>query len=109
MTTVTKVFLQPKYAEAAQTTQYTSPVNTVIDKITATNVSASNQLIKVSLVQAGQSAVTAPLTVAVTLAAGKTYHFPEMVGHYLGVNDYISTLAGAASSVALRISGRELT
>jgi hypothetical protein len=44
-----------------------------------------------------------------TIAAGATEVFPEQVGQILGPGDFISTLAGTASALVLRISGREIT
>jgi hypothetical protein len=44
-----------------------------------------------------------------SLAAGETYTFPEIVGHYLENGGYISTLAGTGSAINIRASGREVT
>ena len=42
-------------------------------------------------------------------AAGETYTFPEIVGHSLAPSGFISTIAGAATSISIRASGREVT
>ena len=87
MTTLAKCLLESKYAENAQTTQYTAGtgVRTIIDKFTGYSPAGG------------------------TLAAGETYTFPEVVGQILNAGDFVSTLAAAASSVVIRISGREIT
>lgn len=100
-----------KIAEAAQTTQYTaSGVRTIIDKFTATNYSAGAVTLSVNLVTVGDTAGNQNLTVkAKSLAAGECYTFPEVVGHVLQPGGFISTLAGAATSIAIRASGREVS
>jgi hypothetical protein len=44
-----------------------------------------------------------------TLQAGETYTFPEIVGQVLAPSGFISTIAGTASAVNIRASGREVT
>ena len=104
------VLIDSKAAENAQTTQYTSPtkITTIIDKFTARNYSGGPVTISVNLVVSGGSAASTNLVVSYTLAAGETYIFPEVVGQYLEAGDFISTLAGAATSVSIRASGRQL-
>jgi hypothetical protein len=97
-----------KTAENTQTTQYTSTgVQTIIDKFTATNYSANAATISVNLVTAAGSAGNDNLIVKTkTLQAGETYTFPELVGHVLPLNGFISTIAGTASAINIRASGR---
>ena len=97
-----------KTAEAAQTTQYTSNgVQTIIDKFTATNYSAVAATISVNLVAAAGTATDSNLIVkAKTLQASETYTFPELVGHVLPNNGFVSTIAGTASAINIRASGR---
>jgi len=97
-----------KTAENAQTTQYTSNgVQTIIDKFTATNYSATAATISVNLVTAAGSAANANLIVKTkTLQPSETYTFPELVGHVLPLNGFISTIAGTASAINIRASGR---
>lgn len=97
-----------KTAENSQTTQYTSSgVQTIIDKFTATNYSASAATISVNLVTAAGSAGNDNLIVKTkTLQPSETYTFPELVGHVLPVSGFISTIAGTASAVNIRASGR---
>ena len=97
-----------KIAEASQTTQYTSTgVQTIIDKFTATNYSASAATISVNLVTSADTAGNANLIVKTkTLQPAETYTFPELVGHVLPVSGFISTIAGTATSINIRASGR---
>lgn len=97
-----------KIAEAAQTTQYTSAgVQTIIDKFTATNYSGAAATISVNLVSPAGSAGNDNLIVKTkTLQPAETYTFPELVGHVLPVSGFISTIAGTATSINIRASGR---
>jgi hypothetical protein len=49
------------------------------------------------------------ITKTKTLQASEVYTFPELVGQVLGVGDFISTIAGTASAINIRVSGREVT
>lgn len=111
MTVTVKVLVPAKTAEDAQTTQYTaSGVTALIDKFTATNYSASAATISVNLVTAATAAGNDNLIVKTkTLQPSETYTFPELVGAALMPSGFISTLAGTASAVNIRVSGREIT
>jgi hypothetical protein len=111
MTVAVKVLIPAKTAENSQTTQYTATgVTAIIDKITATNYSASAATISVNLVTVTGSASNDNLIVKTkTLQAGETYTFPELVGHVLAPSGFISTIAGTASAINIRASGREVT
>jgi len=97
-----------KTAESTQTTQYTSNgVQTIIDKFTATNYSANAATISVNLVSPAGAAGNDNLIVKTkTLQAGETYTFPELVGHVLPNDGFISTIAGTGSAINIRASGR---
>jgi len=97
-----------KIAEATQTTQYTSTgVQTIIDKFTATNYSAVAATLSVNLVTSADTAGNQNLIVKTkTLQPSETYTFPELVGHVLPVGGFISTIAGTATSINIRASGR---
>lgn len=110
--TVTVVVLIPaKTAEATQTTQYTSTgLTTIIDKFTATNYSALAATISVNLVTGGSATGNDNLIVKTkNLQPGETYTFPEIVGQALASGGFISTIAGTASSINIRASGRTIT
>jgi hypothetical protein len=111
MAVTVTVLIPAKTAEAAQTTQYTSTgVTTIIDKFTATNYSAAAATISVNLVTAAGSAGNDNLIVKTkTLQAGETYTFPEIVGQVLSPSAFISTIAGTASAINIRASGRQVT
>jgi hypothetical protein len=111
MTVSVKVLVPAKTVENSQTTQYTATgVTTIIDKFTATNYSASAATISVNLVTAaGSSGNSNLITKTKTLQASEVYTFPELVGQVLGVGDFISTIAGTASAINMRVSGREVT
>jgi hypothetical protein len=111
MTVTVKVLVPAKFAENAQTTQYTANgVTAIIDKFTATNISASAATISVNLVTVtGSAGNTNLITKTKTLQASEVYTFPELVGQVLGAGDFISTIAGTASAINIRVSGREVT
>ena len=111
MTVTVKVLIPAKIAEAAQTTQYTANgVTTIIDKFTATNYTASAATLSVNLVTAAGSAGDANLiTKTKTLQPAEVYTFPELVGQVLAPSGFISTLAGTATAINIRASGREVS
>ena len=106
-----KVLIPAKTAENSQTTQYTAAgVSAIIDKFTATNYSATAATISVNLVNPSGSAGNDNLIVKTkTLQASETYTFPELVGATLAPSGFISTIAGTASAINIRASGREVT
>jgi len=111
MAVTVKVLIPAKVAEAAQTTQYTATgVTTLIDKLTATNYSAVAATLSVNLVTLADTAGNQNLIVKTkTLQAGETYTFPEIVGAALAPSGFISTIAGTATSINIRASGREIS
>ena len=111
MTVRVKVLVPGKTVEDSQTTQYTATnVTTIIDKFTATNYSASAATISVNLVTSAGSAGNVNLiTKTKTLQPAEVYTFPEIVGQVLNPGDFISTIAGTASAINMRVSGREVT
>jgi hypothetical protein len=85
-------------------------VRAIIDKFTVTNTSAGNVAISVNLVTVSGSAGASNLIIdARTIAPDETYTCPELVGHVLEAGGFISTLAGAATSLTIRCSGREVS
>ncbi|SIQ22044.1 hypothetical protein SAMN05880566_102229 [Janthinobacterium sp. TND4EL3] len=112
MSVTAKTLIPSKQAEATQTTQYTAPLatRTIIDKFTATNISAAAATLSVNLVTAADAAGNQNLIVKTkALAVGETYTFPEIVGHILDADGFISTLPNAAAAITIRASGREVT
>jgi len=111
MAVTAKVLIASKIAESSQTTQYTATgVTTIIDKFTATNYSAAAATLSVNLVTSADTAGNQNLVVKTkTLQAGETYTFPEIVGQILAASGFISTIAGTATAISIRASGREIT
>jgi hypothetical protein len=97
--------------EAVQTTQYTATAaKALIDKATVTNTDTVNRTFSVNLVQSGGVAGNANLIIDDrTVVPGETYLCPELVGQELDPGAFISTVASNATSLTLRISGREIT
>lgn len=111
MTVTVKVLIPAKTAENSQTTQYTaSGVTAIIDKFTATNYNTAAATISVNLVNPAGTASNSDLIVKTkTLQPTETYTFPELVGAALAPGGFISTIAGTASAINIRASGREVT
>ena len=111
MTVTAKNLVPAKTVEATQTTQYiANGVTTIIDKFTATNYSGSSATISVNLITATGTANDSNLIVKnKSLAASETYIFPELVGQILPSGGFISTIAGTASAINMRVSGREVS
>jgi hypothetical protein len=111
MTVTVKVLIPAKTAEVTQTTQYTATnVTTILDKFTATNYSAATATISVNLVTAAGTAGDSNLiTKTKSLQPAEVYTFPELVGQVLSPSAFISTIAGTATSINIRASGREVT
>lgn len=111
MTVTVKVLIPAKQAENVQTTQYTATnCKTIIDKFTVTNTSAGNVTFSVNLVTSGGSAGASNLILDNrSIAVDECYTCPELVGQALEPSGFISTIAGAATSLTIRASGREIT
>ena len=111
MTVTVKNIIPRKQAENSQTTQYTATnCKTIIDKFTATNTTAANVTISVNLVASGGAVGDGNLVIKTrAIAPGETYSFPQLVGQVLESGGFISTIAGAASSITISASGREIT
>lgn len=111
MTTTPTCLLEAKYAENSQTTQFTSTsVKTIIDKFSATNVTASAATLAINIVASGGSASTSNVILQTkSIAPGECYLCPEIVGQILLTGDFVSTLGGTASAIVIRASGRQVT
>lgn len=112
MTVVAKCLVEGTQIPAANTNLYTAPANTrtIVDKATATNTTAGAVTITFNLVASGGSAsATNTVISAQSVAAGATYLCPEVAGHVLNPGDFISAIAGTATSISVRVSGREVS
>ena len=107
-TMTSQCVIESKYAEAAETTQYTCPANSrvVLENFSGHNTSGGAITITVKIVPSGAPA-DADYTVAYSsVAAGTSYTFAGLVDQTLEPGDYISTLASGATSITIRASGR---
>lgn len=111
MTVRSIAIIPAKQAEAAQTTQYTAlNVTAYIDKFTITNTTVAAVTFSANVVTSAGTAGSANLVMnARSIAPKETYTCPELVGQVLQPGDFISTIAGAATSLTIRASGREIT
>ena len=111
MTVTVTVLVPPKQMEASQTTQYTATnVRAIIDKATVTNTDTVARTFSVNIVTSGGSAGNANLVIDTrTVQPDETYLCPELVGQVLAPGGFISTIASNATSLTLRVSGREIT
>lgn len=111
MSVTAKALVQAKFAAASASSEYTVPVSTrtIIDKFTATNVDASSRTLTVYLVASGGTAGTSNQIVSKSIAAGATADVTELQNQILATGDVISVLASAASTIVIRVSGREVT
>lgn len=110
MTVTVKNIIPRKQIENAQTAQYAAQdCVTIIDKFTVTNTSAANVSFSCNLVATGGTAGDSNLVLKNrVLAPNETYTCPELVGQVLQAGGFISTLAGAAASLTVSASGREI-
>lgn len=111
MAVTVKNIIPRKQAENAQTTQYTATnCKTIIDKFTVTNTSAGAVTFSVNLVASAGAAGDSNLVLKTkSIQASETYLCPELIGQTLESGGFISTLAGAATSLTISASGREIT
>ena len=111
MTVTVRVLIPAKQAENSQTTQYTaSNVKAIIDKFTVTNTICNNLTFSCNLVTVSGSAGASNLIIdARTIVPDETYTCPELVGQALESGGFISTIAGAGTSLTIRASGREIS
>jgi hypothetical protein len=111
MAVTLKVLVPPKQLENAQTSQYTATnVRAIIDKATITNTSGSNVTVSVNLVTVSGSAGASNLIIDTrTIVPDECYLCPELVGQVLEAGGFISTIAGSATSLTMRVSGREVS
>ena len=110
MSVAAKPLISAQFAPNAETTMYTaSGVRTIIDKFVGYNSGAAAAVLTVRIVIVGGAAGISNTLIVKSLAAGETYTFPEIVGNVLDVGGFVSVLAGTASAVVVRASGREVS
>jgi hypothetical protein len=96
---------------AATDTTYVAAALTkrMIDKCTVFNSDTAARTVTINLVVAAGTAGTTNIVMVKTLLAGESYQCPEVVGHYLDPNDFLSAKASTASVVNLRVSARQVS
>lgn len=105
-----KALIAAKYAENAQTTQYTATnVKVRIDSFTVTNNTGGAVTFACNLVVNGGSAAASNLVLSRSIAANSSYNCPELIGKVMESGGFISTLAGAATSLVIMAGGVEIT
>jgi hypothetical protein len=111
MTVQSKKLVAAAQASNSQTTVYTAPTltRTIIDKCSGYNGTAGPVTLGINLVDSGGTASSTNLLMSKSIAAGEAYTFPEIVGHVLEAGDFVSVIAGAATSIVFRMSGREVS
>lgn len=111
MTVTPRALVEGKQLENTQTDQYTATnVRAIIDKATVTNTTAGAVTLSANVLAPGASATAANRVISSrSIAAGETYHCPELIGQVVEDGGKVSTLAGAAASLTFRMSGREIT
>lgn len=111
MTVAVKVLVPAKQLENTATTQYTAAnVRAIIDKATVTNTSASNVTLSVHIANPGGAAANSNLIInSRTIVPNETYLCPELVGQVMESGSLLITTAGSATSLTMRVSGREVT
>lgn len=92
-------------------THYTATnVRAILDKVTLSNTTGGAITVDLHLVPNGGSATaTNKILSAKSIGANSTDTCPEVVGHVLEPGGTIQALASAATSVGLRVSGREVS
>lgn len=96
---------------ATNATYYTATnVYTIIDSAYVCNTTAGAVTVTIDLVDSGGTAGDSERAISArSIAAGETYLCPELVGQILNPGDTIQGLASTATSLTLRVSGREIS
>lgn len=110
MSVTAKPLVVAGYAASSETTIYTSTgARAILDKFTIYNSDTAPVSYVVKLVPTGGTAGGSHVIVNKTVAPGETYTLPEIIGHVLENGGFISEIAGTASKLVRRVSGREIT
>ena len=92
---------------ASESTVLSCAANKTLAIATATlcNTSGSSRTVSISVVKSGGTGGTSNRVAVIDLDPGESCIVEELVGLLMGPGDFISTLASAATSVAMVISG----
>ena len=110
MAVTPKVFAQSATLTAADATYGgLTLARRIIDKCTVYNSDTTARTVTINLVVAAGTAGVTIVVMVKTLQAGETYTCPEVVGHILEANDFLSAKASTTTVVNLRLCGREVS
>lgn len=112
MTVTAKALIPGKYAATTVTAEYTVPgsTKTIIDKFTALNSDGSAATVSIYIVPSGQAASNSNRIInAKSIGSLATYDFTELKNHVMSAGEAIHVIAGTATAVSIRASGREVT
>lgn len=111
MAVLPKKLVSAQQLTGSNATYYTATnVYTIIDSASICNTTAGAVTATIDLVDSGGSAAATERVISArSIAAGETYLCPELIGQILNPGDTIQGLASAATSLTLRISGREVS
>ena len=109
MATTNTVLVESKYVENIQTTQYTANgVKATVLAMTLNNSGSAGATVSVNIVPvAGAASASNSFITTRYLAPGESYSCPEIVGQILPPSGKISAVASVASTITIRISGKE--
>jgi hypothetical protein len=108
------VLFDAQFASTSVSILYSAPTSpkatrTIIDKFTATNISALAATLQVYLVPSGGTEGSDnQILKDASIAAGATLDASALQNHILKPGDKISVKASAASAINVRASGREI-
>jgi hypothetical protein len=110
MAVTPKCLVEPVLLTTANVNYYTVGKGaTIIDKMTVINVTAFDDVITIYLVPSGGSAGSSNrIARNLRIAPDETYEFSKVEGHILNIGDSIMAVAGNASALSFRVSGREV-
>jgi hypothetical protein len=91
--------------------KYSSPTNTttIISAAIAFNSSGSNQTVTLNVVAPSGAVASTNVMNVITIAAGATYNFPELINQRIAAGGFVSLKAGTAAVVRFRMSGSQIT
>jgi hypothetical protein len=100
-----------KYASNSATPEYIAPssTNTIIDKFTATNVTGGAVTLTIYVVpNSGSPSASNTILPALSIAANTAVEIDVLKNHIISTGSTIQVMAGASSSIVIRMSGREV-
>lgn len=109
MSTTSLCLVESAYVPAAETPVLTATVTTLIDAVNVFNSSGAAATVALKVYATGGTPGAGNMQAFASIAANQSYQCPELVGQTLNAGDVVSALAGTASALVIRISGRQIT